>query len=54
MKRLGKPQRLEIYPPAAPSASNGHNFLYLRVDEWEPDVFDFLDKYCGGQAARRN
>jgi dienelactone hydrolase len=54
MKRLGKAQRLKIYPPVPPSPSNGHNLVYLRVDEWEPDVFEFLDKYCGGQAARSN
>ena len=52
MKRLNKPQQLKIYPPVSPNQRNGHDFVYLRVDEWENDVFEFLDKYCGGQAAR--
>ena len=54
MKRLNRPQRLKIYPPVAPNSRNGHDFIYLRVQEWEGDVFDFLDKYCGRQAGRSN
>jgi len=54
MKRFNKPQQLKIYPPVAPNPRNGHDFIYLRVEEWEGDVFDFLDKYCGRQAGQGN
>jgi carboxymethylenebutenolidase len=39
----GKPHRLKIYPPIGNSADEGHDFLHLGVDIWEPDVFAFLD-----------
>ena len=43
--RLHKPNRLKIYPPVGRSTDEGHNFLYLSIPEWEPDVFKFLDDY---------
>jgi dienelactone hydrolase len=43
MARLGKPHRLEIYPPVGKTADEGHQFVYLDVPAWEPDVFAFLD-----------
>jgi len=45
MARLGKPHRVEIYPPVGRSAAEGHNFVHLRVATWEPDVFAFLDEH---------
>ena len=47
LAELGKPHRLKIYPPIGHTAEDGHNFLYLGVDEWEPDVFAFLDEQMG-------
>jgi dienelactone hydrolase len=43
MARLGKPNRLKIYPPVGHTAQEGHAFVHRRVAEWEPDVFAFLD-----------
>jgi carboxymethylenebutenolidase len=43
MKKLGKPQRLKIYPPVGQTPSEGHGFVYLEPSTWEPDVFAFLD-----------
>jgi dienelactone hydrolase len=45
MGRVGKPHFVKIYPPVGQSADAGHDFLHLRIPTWEPDVFDFLDKY---------
>lgn len=41
---LGKPHRLKIYPPMGSTADEGHDFLHLGVNIWEPDVFAFLDE----------
>jgi dienelactone hydrolase len=46
MRRRNKPNQLKIYPPVGPNPRIAHDFVYLRVEEWEADVFDFLDKYC--------
>lgn len=43
MTRLGTPHQLKIYPAVGHSAQEGHSFVHLRVTEWEPDVFKFLD-----------
>jgi dienelactone hydrolase len=45
MDRLHKLHLLKIYPPVGQSKDDGHNFLYLGIPEWEPDVFKFLDEY---------
>lgn len=45
LDRLHKPHLLKIYPPVGQSADEGHNFLYLAIPQWEPDVFKFLDEY---------
>lgn len=45
LAQLGKPHRLKIYPPIGRTAEDGHNFLFLAVSIWEPDVFAFLDEY---------
>jgi carboxymethylenebutenolidase len=44
-EQLGKPHRLKIYPPIGRTPDDGHGFLYLGVNIWEPDVFTFLDKH---------
>jgi dienelactone hydrolase len=43
-EQLGKPHRLKIYPPIGHTLDDGHDFLNLGVNIWEPDVFAFLDK----------
>lgn len=43
--RLGKPHLLKIYPPVGRTPDDGHNFVYAAIDQWEGDVFRFLDKY---------
>lgn len=44
MAKLGKPHRVEIYPPVGRTAEEGHDFVYVRPSEWERDVFAFLDE----------
>lgn len=44
LDRLHKPHLLKIYPPVGQSPDEGHNFLYLGIPQWEPDVFKFLDE----------
>ena len=43
-EQVGKPHRLKIYPPIGQTVDDGHDFLYLGVKIWEPDVFAFLDE----------
>ena len=43
-EQLGKQHRLKIYPPIGHTLDDGHDFLHLGVDIWEPDVFAFLDE----------
>jgi carboxymethylenebutenolidase len=45
LDRLHKTNLLKIYPPVGQSTDEGHNFLYLAIPQWEPDVFKFLDEY---------
>lgn len=42
--QIGKAHRLKIYPPIGRTVDDGHDFLYLGVEIWEPDVFAFLDE----------
>lgn len=44
MTRRGKPHRGKIYPGVGRTADDGHDFVYLGVPTWEPDVFAFLDE----------
>ena len=46
LDRLRKPHLVKIYPPVGQSTDDGHNFLYLGIPQWEPDVFKFLDEYA--------
>jgi carboxymethylenebutenolidase len=39
---IGKSHRLKIYPPIGDTVDEGHDFLHLGVNIWEPDVFAFL------------
>jgi len=43
LEQLGKPHRLKIYPTIGRTPDDGHDFLFLGVSIWEPDVFAFLD-----------
>lgn len=45
MTRLGKPHRVNIYPPVGRTSDEGHDFVHLGVAMWEPDVFAFLDEH---------
>jgi carboxymethylenebutenolidase len=45
MQRLGKSNKLVIYPEFGESTQNAHQFVYLGPKIWEKDVFAFLDKY---------
>jgi carboxymethylenebutenolidase len=45
MARLGKPYRARIYPAVGKTADEGHGFVFLKVDDWESDVFSFLDEH---------
>lgn len=51
MARLGKPYHVKIYPPVGQKAAEGHDFVFRRLDEWEADVFRFLDR-CVGRRLR--
>ncbi len=42
LEQLGKAHQLKIYPAIGHTAEEGHNFLYLGVSTWGPDVFRFL------------
>lgn len=42
--QTGKPHRLKIYPPIGKTLDDGHDFLHLGTNIWEPDVFAFLDE----------
>ena len=44
LELIGKPHRLKIYPPIGKTVDEGHDFLHLGVQIWEPDVFAFLDQ----------
>jgi carboxymethylenebutenolidase len=44
LQQLGKPHQLKIYPAIGRTPDDGHNFAFLGVNIWEPDVFVFLDK----------
>jgi carboxymethylenebutenolidase len=44
LEQLGRPHRLKLYPPVGHTPEDGHSFLYLGINTWEPDVFAFLDE----------
>src|SRR5262245_24125273 len=45
MTRLGKPNRLKIYPAIGQTQTEGHDFVHLGLSTWEPDVFGFLSEH---------
>ncbi len=45
MTRLGKPNRVKIYPTVGQTPGEGHDFVHLGLATWEPDVFSFLDEH---------
>ncbi len=45
MKRLGIPQRVQIYPPIGKTPAEGHDLVHVAVPTWERDVFAFLDEH---------
>jgi carboxymethylenebutenolidase len=45
LEQLGRPHRLKLYPPVGHTPEDGHSFLYLGMNTWEPDVFAFLDEH---------
>lgn len=44
LQQVGKPHLLKIYPPIGNTPDDGHNFPFIGVHIWEPDVFAFLDQ----------
>ena len=47
-ERAGSPPVVVIYPAVGSSPEDGHGGLYLAIEQWQPDVFRFLE-----QALRR-
>jgi carboxymethylenebutenolidase len=45
LEHLGRSHRLKLYPPVGHTPEDGHSFLYLGMNTWEPDVFAFLDEH---------
>jgi carboxymethylenebutenolidase len=48
LQQIGKPHLLKIYSPIGKTADDGHDFPFLGVSIWEPDVFAFLDEHMRG------
>ncbi len=48
MDRLGKPNRMRIFPPFGKTAEDGHSFGYLGSHLRGPDVIAFLRETMGG------
>ncbi len=44
LDKLGRSHLLRIYPPVGKTSDDGHNFVYIAVDQWESDVFKFLSR----------
>jgi dienelactone hydrolase len=53
MERNGRPASLKIYPPVGTTALDGHNFVFLGLTTWAPDVFTFLRTHLGAPSAPR-
>jgi dienelactone hydrolase len=45
MLGLDKPRRFEVYSPVGQSMAEGHDLVYLAVEQWEGDVFAFLEEF---------
>ncbi|HMH31578.1 MAG TPA: dienelactone hydrolase family protein [Puia sp.] len=44
LNQLNKPHELKIYPRFGKSVDEGHNIIFLSIETWERDVFEFLVK----------
>jgi len=44
VRRAGPAPVVAIYPPVGSSPEDGHGGLYLAMDQWQPDVFRFLEQ----------
>ena len=53
MGRLGKSQRLKIFPAVGKTVAEGHNLVYLDISSWENDVYGFLDENMRPESERR-
>jgi hypothetical protein len=42
-----KPHVVKIYPKFGNSKTEGHRFIFLGIEIWEPDVFKFLNGNLG-------
>jgi dienelactone hydrolase len=45
MTRQGKTHLLKMYPAFGRTQSEGHSIIYLSMQTWERDVFDFLGEH---------
>jgi hypothetical protein len=50
-ERIGKPHRLESYPPIGHTVADEHDFLHLGVSVWNQTFLTFWTKACEGEAA---
>jgi carboxymethylenebutenolidase len=46
MNKVGKTNKLKIYPSYGDSPGDGHSFGYFGSEVWAEDVFRFLNHYC--------
>lgn len=44
MDRLARSHSVKIYPPFGNNTDVGHNFVFLGIEIWEPDVLKFLNE----------
>ncbi len=44
MSKLNKPHVLKIYPKFGNTVSEGHSLIFLSIETWKADVFNFLNK----------
>jgi dienelactone hydrolase len=46
MDKVGKTNKLKIYPSYGDSPGDGHSFGYFGSEAWADDVFGFLNHHC--------
>ena len=52
MQRVGRQNRVKVYPAFGQSSADGHSIIYRAPSLWEADVFSFLDEHVGHGARR--